>query len=485
MKMLGLGTRSGALSLGLAIAVGLAVRAIALGLSGDLPCTNDECSYLKVAGVLLDGGGLSPVRGFLWAPGYPFFLALAGRVGEMAFTAKVLQILLATATQVTLFLWARRCFGERIALGSVWIFALYPTLVAFTHFLWSETLYLFLLVAAVAVMFGGIERMGRRRFLLLVASGLFFGLAALVRPVALYFLVFWLPWLAIKDTDRSRGRQTVLAIALGCLLAIAPWTLRNAVVYRAFAPIDATLGVNLWRGNANPAVANWDFGFDRRPRNDGAPPGFAECQDSSLIDRDRCNVSRSLAMIARSPVAFARRVPTKLLDLVNPTSFLVRHARWGLYGTMSLGSVFVLTLLVVVSYTAVVLMAAAGLIAFPNQNLPSPSGLARQLVVALILYTLALHAITFGMSRFRLPLLPFLFPFAVLAWSRWRDFSAISTPRRRAILLTCALLILAWAWRVPPLLRLDPPVTGPPPRLVQERPTVATTPSVGSTLDRD
>ncbi|MBZ0113319.1 MAG: glycosyltransferase family 39 protein [Thermoanaerobaculia bacterium] len=487
MKVLSWGTTRGALSLGSAIAVGFAVRAIALGWVGDLACTNDECSYLRVAGVLLDGGGLGPVRGFLWAPGYPFFLALAGKMGEMAVTAKVLQVFLASATQIALFSWVRRCFDERIALGSVWIFALYPTLVAFTHYLWSETLYLFLLVAAVAVMFAGIERTDsteRRRSLLLAASGLLFGLAALVRPVALYFLVLWLPWLAFRDTDRIRGRRTALAIAFGCLAAVAPWTVRNAVVYRAFVPIDATLGVNLWRGNANPAVANWDFGFDRRPRNGGAPPGFAECKDSSFIDRDRCNVSRSLATIARSPATFLRRVPTKLLDLVNPTSFLVRHARWGLYGPMSLGSVLLLTLLVVISYTAVVLAAAAGLIAFPNRDLPPPSALARQLVIALILYTLALHAITFGMSRFRLPLLPFLFPFAALAWSRWREALAVSTLRRRAVLLTWALLILAWAWRMPPLLRLNPPVTGPPSRLTTvTQPISATQSPVRTPLD--
>ena len=72
--------------------------------------------------------------------------------------------------------------------------------------------------------------------------------------------------------------------------------------------------------------------MDRRPHNATVPRGFAECRDLQLIDRDRCNTKQALQLIAGDPMRFLRRLPTKLVDLLSPTSFLIRHIRWGLYG---------------------------------------------------------------------------------------------------------------------------------------------------------
>ena len=134
-------------------------------------------------------------------------------------------------------------------------------------------------------MFEGLAASGGRRQALLIGSGLAFGLAALVRPVGLYFLILWLPWLAICDSDRRRGLLMAAALALGCCLAVAPWTVRNAFVHGELAIVEATLGVNLWRGNANPAVANWDLGFDRTGRGmpafRGVSPSAGRCRSSS------------------------------------------------------------------------------------------------------------------------------------------------------------------------------------------------------------
>ena len=36
---------------------------------------------------------------------------------------------------------------------------------------------------------------------------------------------------------------------LACVLTVAPWTIRNAVVFRAFIPVSTMGGLNLWQGN--------------------------------------------------------------------------------------------------------------------------------------------------------------------------------------------------------------------------------------------
>ena len=43
----------------------------------------------------------------------------------------------------------RRWFDHRRGLLAAWICASYPTLIAFTHYLWSETLFILLLLLAI------------------------------------------------------------------------------------------------------------------------------------------------------------------------------------------------------------------------------------------------------------------------------------------------------------------------------------------------
>ncbi len=458
-----------------AILLGLVLRAGLLFAVGDIACVNDECSYLKVAHALLDGQGLLPIRGFLWAPGYPAFLALAGAwsAASMTLGAKVLQVGLAVVTHLLLAAWARRCFGKDAALSTAWLFAFYPTLIAFTHYVWPETLYIFFIVLGFGALFKALQsgERTRTRFAPFLGSGAAFGLAALVRPIAFYFLFFVVLWMIWWGRSWFEGRGSIAAFVLGCALVIAPWTMRNWAEYGELVAIDATLGVNLWRGNATPAVANWDFGFDRRPRDAGIPRGFPECQALSLIERDRCNTLRSLLVIKENPGRFLRRLPTKMLDLANPTSFLLRHARWGLYGSLSRGAISLLTVLVIASFASVSLLGILGLVGMPVWISGRPLAMAsRQLVLALGLYTLIVHSITFGMSRYRLPLITLVLPFAALAWSRRHELSRLSRSRWRLVLMLWLLLLAGWARRLPPLLDLDPAITGPPPRL---RPSVS------------
>lgn len=473
----------------LAIAVGLVLRIALLFAGVDLECTNDECSYLTVAKALLNGQGLKPVRGFLWAPGYPAFLAVAGLFGKatLSLVAKSLQVGLAFGAHLILVAWARRCFGKDVALGTAWLFALYPTLIAFTHYIWPETLYIFFFVLGVGTLLKALEMQPdnpKAALVWILGSSMAFGLAALVRPVALYLLPFVAVWLAwpsgslLNPESRFRNRGMAAVFVLGCVCTIAPWTLRNWVEYDRFVPVDATLGVNLWRGNATPAVANWDFGFDRRPRNAGIPRGFVECRELPLIDRDRCNTRVSLEVMMDNPGTFLRRLPTKLLDLANPTSFLIRHARWGLYGDLSRGSISVLTFLVVLSFVGVALLSVLGLVAMPEWTAHQPlASRSRELFLMLVFLSLGVHLITFGMSRYRLPLIPLALPFAALAWSRRRELRSLTQRRWRIVVVLWLVLIAAWIRRLPPLLDLDPAVTGPPPSLQSSLVDPATIPA--------
>ena len=78
----------------------------------------------------------------------------------------------------------------------------------------------------------------------------------------------------------------------------------------------------------------------------------------------------------------------------------------------------------------------------------------RDLLLLALAYHVGVHALTFGMTRFRLPLMPFLMVAAGVVLTRsWRPLLA-SAPRWRlgAAAATLAALGWLWAWRLPTVL---------------------------------
>jgi hypothetical protein len=136
-------------------------------------------------------------------------------------------------------------------------------------------------------------------------------------------------------------------------------------------------------------------------------------------------------------------------EFLNPTSFLVRHLRLGLYELGAEGTRVraplpsavreAIVLLSVAATLGLCSLAVLGLFAMPAAPLRSFLALA-------IVYTLAVHALSVGMSRYRLLLMPFL---AVAAGSLGADprarLRALRRPRR-ALGAAAALLGLTAVW---------------------------------------
>ena len=70
-----------------------------------------------------------------------------------ATAVKVAQCVLSAATCVLLLALGSAWFGARTGRIAGWMWALYPNAVAFTHYLWSETLFTFLLLALLVALF--------------------------------------------------------------------------------------------------------------------------------------------------------------------------------------------------------------------------------------------------------------------------------------------------------------------------------------------
>jgi 4-amino-4-deoxy-L-arabinose transferase-like glycosyltransferase len=380
-----------------------------------------------------------------WAPLYDGLLAavFAGASPDPV-AAKALQVCLSTATIAGVYALAGASGSLRAARLAAALCALDPTLIAFSHYLFSETLFIALLVAAACALFAAPQPRSRRRTW---AAGALFGLAILTRSVGLYFLVLWAAWEWLRGRrQEAADAARVLAVAL---LVVLPWTARNAFKYHDFLLVDATLGRTAYFAFGE-RFFSWDLGYAGsgpvRPLRDecavglapGAPqlPPAREIQarlhptlfgltsesaaelpiwrtrrfaTEDLAAGQRCELANALAFAREHPTTVAGHVAHRFYALWGPNSYLLRSVFVGTYeGGPLERATYPLWKAVVVALH--VLAGAGALLALGRRRLP-PFVAWSALFVG---YYTVVHMLAVAYSRYRLPLMPFVFVAAAL-----------------------------------------------------------------------
>ena len=112
------------------------------------PPKKDENAYLALARTLATQHRYMET---FRPPLYPAYLALMLAIGWDKMGAWGGQVLLGTVSVVLVYRIARRTLNRRAARIAAGLFAFDPLLVWFTHRLWSETLFIFLLVGIICL----------------------------------------------------------------------------------------------------------------------------------------------------------------------------------------------------------------------------------------------------------------------------------------------------------------------------------------------
>ena len=145
-----------------------------------------------------------------------------------------------------------RLFRDRLAaIATGLAAALHPGLVSLSTDVQSEPLFLVLLLGAGYFLLAAADRPSSN---LAVGAGVLLAAAALTRPSALCLA----PLLAAPLFDRrypARARAHLAASALlGFVLGLAPWTLRNALVFHELVPVNDAAGSAFYQGNSDAMV---------------------------------------------------------------------------------------------------------------------------------------------------------------------------------------------------------------------------------------
>jgi 4-amino-4-deoxy-L-arabinose transferase-like glycosyltransferase len=226
----------------------------------------------RVARALVEGRGYAdPFDGHTgpttWVPPlYPLLLAGVFRLFGVytllsAWVILALNSLFSALTALTTYEIAARCYGRRVALWSAWIWALYPAALQYAvRWVWEMSLSTWLLtwVLVLALRMRGIgegtaaaETRTLRRW---VIFGALWGLVALSNSSLLLFLPASGLWVLRGAQEMRRQVGYVIASAGVFLLCVAPWVVRNTLVFHHFIPMRANFGAELYLGNGPGAT---------------------------------------------------------------------------------------------------------------------------------------------------------------------------------------------------------------------------------------
>jgi 4-amino-4-deoxy-L-arabinose transferase-like glycosyltransferase len=336
--------------------------------------------------------------------------------------ARFVQVVLSTLSVWLVYMLGATLFGSRTGLTAAALFAFYPDFVGFSHLLWSETLFVMLLLSAVVLLFRGL-RSGR--IVSLGGAGVCIGLAALTREIGLTLLPWVLMWIMVIGAGTWRqGLRAALVVMLAAAGTIAPWTVRNALKHGAFVPVTAVHGATLLWGASDDVV-----GELRRLRFTREPGP----------ERDAAARRRAMEIIRSDPAGWLRRCLFRNLPGLWSLGFdgviaHLGHPRG--YGPAPGAWARAVVVIIAASYVAVTGCAIVGM-ALAADWRPTV------LFLGFVGVYCAMHAVASGFPRHRLPLMAFACVYAGhLLCRRGAELRSAARPLRVGV-ATAGLLVFA------------------------------------------
>lgn len=353
----------------------------------------DEKRFLASAANWLSNGNFMSNGGYAWEmplPSMCFALlhqAVGGGEAALIQAIRVAQSFLLLVQSWLVWQMTRKIFtGDRAAFLAAAITPLYPFLIFYQALALSETIFNTLLLATFAALYTWREK-GCRVDWWLIAVMILAGLATYAKaslallPPLLLAIVAW-------SGGHGRARSlAILVVGVAVYSAVlAPWWVRNYLVFEEFVPFTTSSAANFYLGNN---AANRSGGND-----------WSHDSEINVVDRINAlpNELDQQAAYAKAARDFVTHHPRRFLELawckfkrywsVTPNAEGYNSGGRAAIAALSFGPVLVLSLLGLALNRQ-----------YWRALLP---------IYLLIAYFTLLHTLTIASLRYRLPLEPFL-----------------------------------------------------------------------------
>lgn len=228
------------------VGLALCIRLIYVGWAPHVPWADGRFYHLYAVSMshgsaYINVDGSPAIR---WMPGWPVLLAglyrLFGASASVGMWANALFDSIAVGFLAQL---GARLFNARCGLIAAGLFAIWPGVVYYSATLYTEPVFNLLFTATLLtfVVASEAEQHRTRWFL---ASGVGFGLCSLIKaePLTLFPVLLLFMWIR-RDSARDFIKHAlVLGVATAAMLA--PWTIRNYVVFDRIIPLSASGGIS-------------------------------------------------------------------------------------------------------------------------------------------------------------------------------------------------------------------------------------------------
>jgi 4-amino-4-deoxy-L-arabinose transferase-like glycosyltransferase len=232
-----------------------------------LPGIHDQVSYDALARSLLAGRGYSFTENWYpftpantptahWSFIYPLYLAATyALAGYHPLAARLIQGAVGGALLCFLvYKIGSRLVNENTGLVAAGLAAVYGYFIYYNVALMTET---FFIVLVLLTLYLSLELKENPTPAGWVGLGVSLGLAALFRQTILLFAPFLLLWLFIELRVRGISLWYVAIPIIITILMIAPWTIRNYMVYQQFLLLNSNAGYALYASNNPNLGSDW------------------------------------------------------------------------------------------------------------------------------------------------------------------------------------------------------------------------------------
>ena len=307
-----------------------------------LPGIHDQVSYDALARSLLAGRGYSFTEKWYpftpantptahWSFIYPLYLAgIYAFTGYHPLAARLVQGTVGGALICFLvYLIGRRAVNENTGLVGAALAAIYGYFIYYDVALMTETFFIVFVLFSLYLSLELKEKPTRTRWIWL---GLALGMAGLLKQTVLLFVPFLLLWLfwELKKEGIRWWYFTVPVVVI--ILLIAPWTIRNYLVYHQFLPLNSNAGYALFASNHPDLGTDW--------RNDEVVvPVPEELAGQNEAELNRALTRKGIEFILADPDRYLWLTLDKTLEYFKfwpssdsgPISNLNRVLSFGLY----------------------------------------------------------------------------------------------------------------------------------------------------------
>ncbi len=277
------------------------------------------------------------------APVYTYMLAAYyWIIGDNLTGMAIFQAVAGGITCLLIGLVGNAVSNVRTGLIAAALFAIYPEMILLPLKFVDES-WLLLWMLCIVYLGALYLQTGNRRIVIL--AGIFSGIASLTHESALICPIALMIWVLLKRGLSRRWLIDSLLLLSVTIVVIAPWTVRNYLVFDKFVLIRTNFWVNAWRGNF-PGATGTPRNFNNTLHDLALDPEYRAVIDPQLVGDEiqREEVYKKLAIrhITEDPVRYIGLTLRRMQYFwtVDPTHPLTGHplywAPWFLLIILSL-----------------------------------------------------------------------------------------------------------------------------------------------------